>query len=81
MRFLFAQKGAREVALDPVSGKAVRLFNPRRDQWEEHFEWVSVRVQGRTATGRATVEALQMNRLLVLEIRRVVGIPPNPSPQ
>jgi len=75
------RKGAREVAMDPVSGKPVPIFNPRRDHWANHFEWVGIKNQGRTVTGRATVEALQMNRLLVLEMRRVVGIPGNHSSQ
>jgi hypothetical protein len=62
-------KAARVTAPDPQSGREVALFNPRADRWEEHFRWEGVRVVGLTPTGRATVEALRMNRLLVLPIR------------
>jgi 5-methylcytosine-specific restriction endonuclease McrA len=30
-------KGDRTHATDPVSGKSVRLFNPRTQKWHEHF--------------------------------------------
>jgi hypothetical protein len=48
-------------APDPESGALVRLFHPRRDRWEEHFERNGVVIVGRTATGRATVALLKMN--------------------
>jgi len=73
------RKGAREVALDPITNKEVPIFSPRQDPWEKHFRWSGVEVMGLTAAGRATVEALRMNRLLALEIRRAVGIPQHPS--
>jgi hypothetical protein len=38
--------------------------------WHEHFRWEGVYLQGLTATGRATIEALQMNRALILAIRQ-----------
>ena len=46
------------------------VFNPRVDSWAEHFRWDGERVLGLTPAGRATVEALKMNRLLILAIRR-----------
>ena len=33
-----AHKGPNLSALDPENGALVRLFNPRLDKWEEHFE-------------------------------------------
>jgi len=47
--------------LDPESGALVRLFHPRQDQWDEHFERNGVLIVGRTAVGRATVGLLKMN--------------------
>jgi hypothetical protein len=49
---------------DPVDGQMAPLFNPRQQPWPEHFCWSDdyTRVIGVTATGRATVEALGMNR-------------------
>lgn len=51
-------------AYDPKTKRLVSLFNPRRQKWSEHFAWSADwrLVIGRTATGRATVEALQLNR-------------------
>jgi hypothetical protein len=63
------RKAARRSARDPSTGRAVRLYHPRRQRWVDHFRWQGVRVIGLTPTGRATVAALQMNRPLVLAIR------------
>jgi hypothetical protein len=63
------RKSARRTATDPQSGDSVPLFNPRRDRWADHFLCKSVRIAGRTATGRATVDFLKMNRLLIQAIR------------
>lgn len=65
------RKAARQVAIDPQSGAEVSLYHPRRDPWHEHFQWEGVYLIGLTATGRATVEALHMNRPLIRAIRDV----------
>ena len=64
------RKGARREAPDPQTQKSVPLFNPRTQSWIDHFEWSDVRVVGRTPNGRATADALAMNRPAVLAIRR-----------
>lgn len=48
-------KGTNLSAVDPDSTNVVRLFNPRSDRWLEHFQIAAARIEGRTATGRATV--------------------------
>ena len=50
-------------AQDPQTGRRVRLYHPRRQQWARHFVWnrSGTRVLGATATGRATIMALRMN--------------------
>ena len=63
------RKGPRETAVDPNTGNEVLLFNPRRDDWSEHFAWEGVRLIGLTPTGRATTTALDLNRPLILSIR------------
>ena len=68
------RKGARQHAIDTQTQEEVSLFNPRLDRWDDHFRWEGVRVLGLTSTGRATIEALQMNRPLVLEIRREAAV-------
>ncbi len=56
-------KYAKTQARDPQTGRTGRLFNPRRHQWSRHFAWSPdlLRIEGRTATGRATVAALHLN--------------------
>ena len=56
-------KGTQINAVDPETGIAVPLFNPRTQSWHEHFKWDSskTRIVGLTPIGRATIEALQLN--------------------
>jgi len=65
-------KGEQITARYPQSGRLVPLFNPRRQNWFRHFRWSrdGTIIIGRTATGRATVEALQLNNELSLTARR-----------
>lgn len=63
------RKAARITANDPQTGIEATLFNPRRENWHEHFKWEGDYLTGLTATGRATVEALKMNRTMALAIR------------
>ena len=63
------RKAARLKAIDPATDEEATIYNPRRQDWHEHFRWDSVRVVGLTPTGRATVAALAMNRPIILEIR------------
>jgi hypothetical protein len=62
-------KSAKLMANDPDTSESVQLFNPRQQSWSEHFYWEGVCVVGMTPTGRATVNALQMNRPGILAIR------------
>ncbi len=65
-------KNDRIAAPDPETGAPVPLFNPRRQVWAEHFAWAhgGIRVTGLTPTGRATVAALQLNRLVLVAARQ-----------
>lgn len=60
-----AHKAAKINAVDPLTGKTVRLFNPRKQNWFEHFEFSydNSEIIGKTACGRATVGCLQMNSI------------------
>lgn len=64
------KKGARQEYADPFSGELVSIFNPRTSDWDYHFEWNNFRVKGKTATGRATIEMLNLNRTVIIAIRR-----------
>jgi HNH endonuclease len=48
-------------ATDPESGQFVRLFDPRHQNWSDHFQFSSAIIVGLTPVGRATVEFLQLN--------------------
>jgi hypothetical protein len=63
------RKGARQELEDVETGEVVTFFNPRQQKWLEHFAWEGVEVVGVTATGRAVVRVLDLNRLTVLAIR------------
>jgi HNH endonuclease len=59
------------VAIDLQTETEVSLFNPRQDNWQDHFIWSvdSLMIIGLTAIGRATVLALLLNRDRVIPIR------------
>ena len=54
-------KGTNLSAIDPISNQVVRVFNPREQIWDEHFEISDHRIIGLTDVGRATVRLLNMN--------------------
>jgi hypothetical protein len=57
--------------VDPKTGNTAALFNPRTDDCSEHFDFtVTWKLRSRTDTGRATIEALGMNRNAIVLIRR-----------
>ena len=69
-----SHKHIKTEAIDPLSSQSAPLFHPRRQQWKEHFGWnrdFSLAI-GLTPTGRATVEALQLNRLGVVNLRQLL---------
>ncbi|MEZ4295962.1 MAG: HNH endonuclease signature motif containing protein [Polyangiaceae bacterium] len=65
-------KGARIAAVDPQTGETVRLFDPRRQVWREHFSWSEAGdiIVGKTPAGRATIAAVRLNRAELVEARR-----------
>lgn len=66
-------KGTRTHAIDPDAGEPSALFNPRRQNWDEHFHWneEGTEVIGVTPTGRATVAALRLNHPVIVATRRL----------
>lgn len=59
-------------AIDPITKAVVALFNPRAQAWSDHFQWSQdgAMIVGLTPVGRATVEALQLNNEIAVEVRR-----------
>jgi hypothetical protein len=56
-------KGTQCQARDPLTNRNTKLFNPRKQKWSRHFAWTDtgIHILGITATGRATVLAMQLN--------------------
>lgn len=61
-------------AKDPITHKLVPLFHPRQHLWQEHFTWDEQFeiIIGISATGRATVEALKLNRQELINLLRLL---------
>ncbi len=66
-----SHKYNKTTAIDEVTGLTVSLFNPRKQKWQEHFAWDTdpLHLIGLTPTGRATIDALQLNRPKLIELR------------
>jgi hypothetical protein len=67
--FCNSYKGPNITALNPQTGRAVRLFNPRKDRWSRHFAWNGAYLVGRTTTGRVTIALFEINRFEAVEFR------------
>ncbi|MFO1022751.1 MAG: HNH endonuclease signature motif containing protein [Planctomycetales bacterium] len=62
-------KGSDIAGIDPQTNQLTPLFNPRTQNWSEHFVWSGVEIQGLTSTGRTTVTILKMNSEERIRIR------------
>jgi len=74
-------KGPNIAGIDPETGEIVRLFHPRQDNWEDHFEWHEAVLVGRTLVGRATIDVLAVNLPYRLRLRQALileGVFPPP---
>lgn len=54
-------KGTNLTGIDPTTNEVTELFHPRRQDWDDHFEWQGIHLVGTTATGRTTIRVLSMN--------------------
>lgn len=63
------RKGAKQEFKDPESGEVVTIFNPRQQNWNDHFYWNGVVLVWLTAVGRAMIAALDLNRSAMMTIR------------
>lgn len=52
------------------NGELIPLFNPRKQQWNDHFEWDGAVLVGKTPIGLVTIRLLQLNHPDRIEIRR-----------
>ena len=56
-----AWKGSDVGSIDPQTGRFIRLFDPRRQRWEEHFVLKGVVVEPLTDEGAVTARLLKLN--------------------
>jgi hypothetical protein len=56
-----------------VTQEEVPLFHPQTQSWTDHFSWneEATQIVGLTPTGRATIDALKMNRQQIFRVRRM----------
>ena len=74
-------KGPNVAGVDPISRTIVPLFNPRTEQWSEHFELREALIVGRTASARETVVVFNINHPSSVDAREqliVEGLFPPP---
>ena len=62
-------KGPNLASFDPDTGKLTRLFDPRTDQWQEHFHFDGAQINGMTPVGRTTCWLLEMNSEILTSLR------------
>lgn len=65
------RKSNKRRAFDSVTQNDVEIFNPRLHEWSEHFTWSrdGLTIKPLTATGRATISLLDLNRERIRAIR------------
>ena len=56
-----SHKGTNLTGIDPQTNEVTELFHPRRNEWNEHFEWQGIYLVAKTAIGRTTIRVLNMN--------------------
>lgn len=67
------KKGPNIATVLQEKGDLLPLFNPRTDQWNDHFEVEEGEVIGKTDVGRGTIRLLEMNTVeLVMERKELV---------
>jgi hypothetical protein len=76
-------KGPNVGSIDPITNRLVPFFNPRIDEWEDHFELEGGIIHPLTHEGRVTVKILRLNdeervierlRLFIWQIWWVISI-------
>ena len=65
-------KGTDFASIDGQTGEVTRLFDPRTQNWNDHFVLDGAELIGKTAIGRVTIRILQMNHADQIETRFVL---------
>jgi hypothetical protein len=64
-----AYKGTNLSGVDSETGHIEHLFDPRHQEWGQHFELSGAQIVGLTPTGRTTVSVLMMNEGRRVQLR------------
>lgn len=70
-------KNTATAGFDLITEKEISLFNPRTQNWKNHFKWSAdfLKMQGLTPIGRVTIAKLKTNRIENINLRTVlIGI-------
>ena len=68
------RKGTNLTTIDQSTGKIVRVFDPRADNWNDHFQLTDFLIVGKTEIGRATVRLLGINDPARVELRQLRNV-------
>jgi len=63
-------KGPNVSGVEPATRTVTRLFHPRRDRWDDHFEYIDAVLVGRTSIGVVTAQVLAINLPVRIAVRR-----------
>jgi len=66
-------KGSDIASIDPESGEFTRFFDPRTQEWSQHFSIDRGLIKPRTATGRVTELVLKLNLESRVEVREILA--------
>lgn len=66
-------KGVQIIVFDSETNSDVAIFNPRTQNWNEHFYWSEdgTEIIGKTPIGRATINALNLNEQIIVVSRKL----------
>jgi hypothetical protein len=64
-------KGSDIASVDPEGQEIIRLYQPRIDRWQDHFQLANAELIPLTAIARTTIFLLRLNRGDRLEERRL----------
>lgn len=69
-RFCNSHKSTKTHGIDALTKRKTPIYNPRKQKWHRHFYIVDgIKIVGKTAVGRVTVESLRLNNHLALTVR------------
>jgi len=68
-------KFTKTTGIDAISNQCVAHFSPRSSTWNDHFRWDEevLEIIGITATGRASVVELKLNRQELKNLRKLLA--------